>query len=67
MPMYEFKCVDCGAEFEELATMAEVEAGKVLCPECESHQVKRQMSTFACGGESAGNVGSGGCGPAGFS
>ena len=67
MPMYEFKCDKCGEAFEELATLAEVEAGEVACPACESHEVERLMSTFACGGDSpAGAVGGGGCGHAGF-
>ncbi|MBU1072915.1 zinc ribbon domain-containing protein [bacterium] len=67
MPMYEFKCVACGAEFEELVTMAEVAAGEVPCPACASKQVERQISTFACGGESVVDAGGdGGCGHAGF-
>ena len=65
MPMYEFRCADCGAEFEELATAAEVEAGEVPCPECGSRNVVRQMSTFASSGD-APSGGGGGCGHAGF-
>ena len=65
MPMYEFKCRKCGDNFEELATMAEVEAGEVVCPECGSKQVDRQMSTFASGGDKS-TDGGGGCGPSGF-
>jgi len=65
--MYEFKCTGCGAEFEDLATMAQVEAGEVPCPECGSHEIERQVSTFACGAESVtGSGGGGGCGHAGF-
>ena len=66
MPMYEFKCGDCGEVFEELTTLAEVEAGDVACPACGSGDVERQMSTFACGGESPAGTGGGGCGHAGF-
>ena len=67
MPMYEFKCEKCGEAFEDLATLAEVEAGEVACPACESPEVTRQMSTFACGGDSPASVGGGGgCGYAGF-
>jgi putative FmdB family regulatory protein len=65
MPMYEFKCVDCGAEFEELASLSEVKAGEVPCPDCDSKQVERQMSTFASGGDAPAG-GGGGCGHAGF-
>jgi len=63
--MYEFKCADCGSEFEELATLAEVEAGEIPCPDCDSKRVERQMSTFASGGD-APSGGGGGCGHAGF-
>jgi len=63
--MYEFKCADCGSEFEELATLAEVEAGEVPCPDCDSKRVERQMSTFASGGDTP-SGGGGGCGHAGF-
>ena len=49
MPIYEFKCRQCGADFEELATMAQVEAGDVRCSECGSEQVERQISTFSSG------------------
>ena len=67
MPMYEFKCRKCGADFEELATPAEVEAGEVVCSECGSKQVDRQMSTFASGGDiSTGSSLGGGCGSSGF-
>ncbi len=67
MPMYEFKCADCDAEFEELTSLAEVEAGVVPCPECASTRVERQMSTFASGGDAPSfGGGGGGCGHAGF-
>jgi putative FmdB family regulatory protein len=60
--MYEFVCRECGAEFEELLTHAELEAGEVSCPECGSDKVERQLSSFASGGGSAGGgcVGTGG-------
>ncbi len=65
MPMYEFKCAACGMEFEELASLAEVEAGKVPCPDCESKKVERLMSTFAGGGDTPGG-GESNCGHTGF-
>lgn len=66
MPIYEFKCVDCDAEFEELTTLAEVEAGEVPCPDCGSTRVERRMSTFASGGDAPCGGGGGGCGHTGF-
>lgn len=61
MPMYEFVCRDCGAEFEELCTLSDVEAKRVPCPECEGTEVERRVSTFASSVEGGGG---GGCGHA---
>ncbi len=43
MPIYEFKCKDCAARFEELT-----EAGAlVACPECGAERAERLYSTVA--------------------
>jgi putative FmdB family regulatory protein len=44
MPIYEFRCGDCGAEFAEL-----VKAGGAApaCPRCRSKRVKRTFSAQA--------------------
>jgi putative FmdB family regulatory protein len=44
MPIYEFRCEECGAEFEEL-----VKAGgkATVCPSCGSNRVKRTFSAQA--------------------
>ncbi|MBK6898775.1 MAG: zinc ribbon domain-containing protein [bacterium] len=60
MPMYEFACRACGAEFEELCTAAEAAAGKVACPACGARKSERKLSTFAS--KDAGGKGGGGCG-----
>jgi putative FmdB family regulatory protein len=44
MPLYEYHCLDCGAEFEELVRS---EDEKIECEDCDSENVKRKMSTFA--------------------
>jgi len=44
MPMYEYRCLDCDEEFEELVR-SDDEA--VECEACDSDNVKRMMSTFA--------------------
>jgi len=37
MPVYEFKCEDCGRRFELVATLAEQDAGlEPECPKCGS-------------------------------
>ncbi len=53
MPMYEFTCLDCGEEFEELLRSQDEQ---VECEACDSENVKRKMSTFAAhtGGRSLG-------------
>jgi putative FmdB family regulatory protein len=44
MPIYEFRCEECGAQFEEL-----VKAGSkaTVCPSCGSSQLKRAFSAQA--------------------
>jgi putative FmdB family regulatory protein len=44
MPIYEYSCDACGAEFERIVRRAGEE---IACPKCESHGVTRQASTFA--------------------
>lgn len=69
MPLFEFTCRKCGHVFEELLSLAELEAGDVACPACRSADVHRDLSTFASsGGAAAGGGGChGGCGAGGFS
>ncbi len=61
MPMFEFHCRKCGADFEELVATA---ADTAPCPECGSRRVQKRVSTFAVAGEArqAGGGGCGGCG-----
>ncbi len=46
MPIFEFACEHCGWEFEELLRSASA-ASEVICPACESTEVRRKISTFA--------------------
>ena len=58
MPLYEFRCADCGAEFEELVGSREEELAGVTCPTCLGPKVKRKISSFAAihhGGSSSGS------------
>ena len=43
MPIYEFRCEECGEEFEVLLK-SRSEAGEVNCSRCGSQKVKRLMS-----------------------
>jgi len=44
MPIYEYKCKDCGAEFEKLVPNS---AAKVACEKCAGANVERELSVFA--------------------
>jgi putative FmdB family regulatory protein len=46
MPIFEFICDECGQIFEELVRIASA-IDEVICPECQSKQVKKKLSTFA--------------------
>jgi len=48
MPIYEYKCDDCGKEFEVL-TIGMKEEGDNTCPECKSKRTHRLMSRFGQG------------------
>lgn len=57
MPLYEYRCEECGRAFELLRRFSEVDRD-VKCPVCDSEDVQRQMSSFA----TAPGCGSGGGG-----
>ncbi len=65
MPIYEFTCRRCGADFEELVGASDA---KAPCPECGSRRVARRVSAFAVTGEArqaGGHAGCAGCGSGG--
>lgn len=43
MPIYEYKCVQCGHEFEKLVFKS---SDPVECPTCTGHDVKKKFSVF---------------------
>ncbi|MEZ5400030.1 MAG: zinc ribbon domain-containing protein [Bryobacteraceae bacterium] len=54
MPMYEYRCQECGEKYEQLRRMSEADTG-LACPRCASQKVERLLSAFAtagCGGGS---------------
>jgi putative FmdB family regulatory protein len=63
MPMYDFRCPDCGHEFEELVFGNRL-PGK--CPSCEGAAIERKVSACAArisgGGGGASVAPSSGCG-----
>ncbi len=54
MPMYEYKCRDCGQEFEELVSSHDE---LPPCPECGKDKTEKLMS--ACAVKTAGSSGGG--------
>lgn len=43
MPIFEYKCDDCGTSFEKLVR----NGAAVACPSCGQDHLKQQFSTFA--------------------
>ena len=60
MPVYEFKCTDCGQKFEEFVFSINSPLDSITCPDCESKSVEKLMSASAP--TSSGSA-IGGCGP----
>ena len=46
MPIYEYRCQDCGSKFEKLVRRA-AEAYEVECPSCGQKHLQQELSTFA--------------------
>lgn len=44
MPIYEYKCDDCGSAFEKLVRRS---GEDVSCPSCGQNHLSLQLSTFA--------------------
>lgn len=50
MPIFEYKCLDCGANFEKLQRKSGSELPP--CPCCGSEQTQKEFSSFASIGDS---------------
>lgn len=46
MPIYEYKCQDCGNRFEKLVRRA-ADADALECPSCGQKHLTQELSTFA--------------------
>jgi putative FmdB family regulatory protein len=64
MPLFEFKCRECGTTFEKIVPSSTT---KVACKKCASPKVEKLLSVFAVGAtsRSSGPVESGPCGSCG--
>ncbi len=43
MPIYEYRCKKCGAEFEQMRSMADMDK-RSKCPKCASRAIARRVS-----------------------
>ena len=50
MPIFEYRCRECGAQFEKILRSA---AERVTCESCRSRKVEQLLSVFAVSGGSA--------------
>ena len=69
MPIYEYKCADCGALFGVLRRMNEAD-NPIPCERCDGPHTSRALSRFAAyshstSGESRAVAGGDGCGSCG--
>ncbi|MDY6796349.1 MAG: zinc ribbon domain-containing protein [Actinomycetota bacterium] len=59
MPIYEFRCEECGKRFDSFfRSSEEVETKKVTCSKCGSEKVRKLFSAIGIGGLDKGSVGS---------
>jgi putative FmdB family regulatory protein len=62
MPIYEYRCSECGADFEKLV---DARTTAMTCPTCAGSQVMRRLSLFrpvaARSAVPSGATGGGGC------
>ena len=55
MPIFEYRCRDCGAKFEKIQAASATDA---TCVSCNSPQVERLLSVFAVSGATRPDVSS---------
>jgi len=56
MPIYEFRCLGCGHVFEFLKLKKETEGAEMKCPNCNSSEVERVLSTVNMAKSSSGKA-----------
>jgi putative FmdB family regulatory protein len=47
MPIYEYQCNDCGAQFEKLMGFSDPKVNSPECPDCQSENTRKRLSTVA--------------------
>ena len=51
MPLYEYQCMNCGEEFEQVVRFSEADIPP-NCPKCGTQETKKQISATASLGSS---------------
>jgi putative FmdB family regulatory protein len=46
VPVYEFHCPKCGADFTRFLTLKEYEKRRPTCPKCKARKVERAFSSL---------------------
>lgn len=46
MPMYDYKCLECGKESLVAMTLKEHEAQRATCPHCGSQRMEQLFTSF---------------------
>ena len=64
MPIYEYRCDDCGESFEKFVRSMS-RAFQVECPECHSKNCKKSISLFGSSGAVGGTSADAACAPSG--
>ena len=62
MPVYEYRCDECGEQFEMFLRSAMQKAAPT-CPKCGSSKVEKAISLFGVGGSGSGKASAAACGP----
>ncbi len=53
MALYDFRCADCGTEFEVFA-VGFIKDEQKVCPACDSTHIEQKFTSFLSGGSASG-------------
>ena len=62
MPIYEYRCEDCGSKFEKLVRRAS-DVPEIECPSCGQKHLAQELSTFAAPANGGSKAARGACLP----
>ena len=65
MPIYEYRCEECGAEFEKLTQLADAHKASA-CVACKKISAKRILSVTSKSGSGSGETSAPSCGYSGY-